>query len=367
MAAVKAWRGCIPAGMCELPRKALGAAAALGLAWSAATGVAVAEEPIRLKVVGGLGMASQYARFEEPFWTKRIGELSDGRIEATIHPYDKSGLRAQDLMQLMRLGVVPWGNLPLSVAAHDEPELNAVDLPGLNPDIRALRRTITAYRPYLEQVLAERHGIVLLGVHAYPAQVIFCREAFARLDDLAGRRVRTSAVAQSEFVEGLRGIPVITPFGEIAAALKDGVVDCAITGTLGGNEIGLHEITSHVHGMAVSWGVTLFGANAAAWGALPPDLQAVIRKGMGDLEATVLLSAEFDTARGIACNTGAPGCGDGRLGGMTLVPPTIEDEARRRSLLVSTVLPRWIGRCGDACVRSWNDRLAPMVGLSLAH
>ena len=82
---------------------------------------------------------SQYVRYEEPFWRRRIGDLTGGRVVAEIAPFDRSGIRGQEMLQLMRLGVVPFGTALLAVVASEEPELNAVDLPALSPDIATLR------------------------------------------------------------------------------------------------------------------------------------------------------------------------------------------------------------------------------------
>ena len=61
--------------------------------WSAT--IASADEPIHLKIVGGLAGVSQYERLEKPFWDHRIETLSNGRIKAEIHPFDRSGLRGK--------------------------------------------------------------------------------------------------------------------------------------------------------------------------------------------------------------------------------------------------------------------------------
>ena len=116
------------------------------------------------------------------------------------------------MLQLMRLGIVPFGTALLAVVSGDEPELNAVDLPALNPDMQALRKTVALYRPHLQQMLRTKFGIELLAVYAYPAQVIFCAKPFTGLSDLAGRRIRTSSVGQSEMMTALGAIPVLTPF-----------------------------------------------------------------------------------------------------------------------------------------------------------
>ncbi|MGG5823717.1 TRAP transporter substrate-binding protein [Falsiroseomonas sp. HW251] len=322
-----------------------------------------ADPPLRIKVIGGLADVSQFVRFEDPFWRQRIPEMAGGRIAVEIAPFDRSGIRGQEMLQLMRLGVVPFGTVILPIAATEEPEFNAVDLPALSPDISTLRRNVAAYRPHLEELLRDRYGIELLGIYTYPAQVVFCARAFGGLNDLRGRRVRTSSVSQSELIEALGGTAVVTPFAEIMAAFRAGTVECAITGTLSGHAIGLFEATSHVHTMAVSWGLSIFGANVNAWAALPLDIQTLIREGVADLEGQIWEAADRETGEGLACNAGLPACSLARRGTMQIVPVSAADAERRRQLLDQVVLPRWVGRCGPDCVDAWNTHLAPAVGL----
>jgi TRAP-type C4-dicarboxylate transport system substrate-binding protein len=326
---------------------------------------AFADPPIYLKVVGGLAGVSQYERLEKLFWEQRVEVLTDGRIQAEIHPFDKSGLPGPEMLQLMRMGVVPFGTALLAVVSADEPELNAVDLPALNPDIQALRRTVDHYRSHLEQVLRTKFGIELLAIYTYPAQVIFCSKQFTGLNGLTGRRIRTSSVGQSEMMTALGAIPVLVPFANMVNAVQTGMVDCAITGTLSGNEIGLSAVTSYIYPMAISWGLSLFAANGDAWDALPADLRIVLRKGISDLETQIWDAADRETADGLACDTGAPGCSSGHIPShMTIVPILPADEVTRKSLLISSVLPSWIRRCGPECTTAWNQALAPMLGIS---
>ena len=299
---------------------------------------------------------------EKPFWESEITERSGGRIVATIRPFDGGGLRGQEMLQLLRLGVVSYGNVLLSLVSADEPELDAPDLPFVSPDMERLRQTVGLYRQHMRDILEDRYDIVLLGIYVYPAQVIYCEDAFSGLDDLAGRKVRTSAVGQSDLMSELGAMPVIVPFANIVSALQSEVVDCAITGTLSGHEIGLGRITTHLHGMAINWGLSFFGANRAAFDSLPTDIQEEIRRGVADLEARIWEQAEVDTERGIACNTGTEACSDLEKGTMTLVSAPA-DVARRMDLLRDVVLPRWIDRCGQACVDAWNDHLAGATGV----
>ncbi|MBV8526211.1 MAG: hypothetical protein JOY71_29565, partial [Acetobacteraceae bacterium] len=88
-------------------------------------------------------------------------------------------------------------------ALHPDCRGTLIDLPALNPDIATLRRTVAAYRPHLQELLEGEFQIKLLAIYAYPAQVLFCTNKFDGLAGLAGRRVRTSSVGQSEMMSAL--------------------------------------------------------------------------------------------------------------------------------------------------------------------
>jgi TRAP-type C4-dicarboxylate transport system substrate-binding protein len=322
-----------------------------------------ADAPIQLKVVGGLAGVSQFTRLEEPFWKQEVPVLTGGRVHAEIHSFDRSGLPGQEMLQLMRLGVVPFGTALLALVSGDEPELNAVDLPTLNPNMTALRATVEAYRGHLKDVLLQRYGIELLGIYAYPAQVLYCVQPFTNLKDLLGRKVRTSSVGQSEMMSALGAIPIVIPFSDTVKAVKTEVADCAITGTMSGNEIGLPAVTSYISPMAISWGLSIFGANKIAWDQLPTDIRNDLRRGIHKLELSIWDAADHETADGLACNTGADSCIGGKIYHMRLVPLTAGDEALRKQLLTKTILPKWIERCGSDCVTAWNETLGASLGI----
>ncbi len=340
-------------------------AAAAAVALATLSGPATAGDTVHLKVVGGLAAINQYKNLEEPFWLNELPARTKGAVTAEIRPFDRSGLRGQDMLQLMQMGVVPFGTAILSLVAADDPELNAMDLPGLAPDMPAMRSVVEALRPRMKSLLAERYGIELLAVYAYPAQVVYCSAPFASLDDLKGRKIRTSSVGQSEMFEALGAIPVVTPFAEIVPAMRKGVVSCAVTGTLSGHEIGLADAATHLHTMAVGWGISMFAANRGAWLALSDQSRVAVRDGLADLEARVWESAARDTVLGVRCNTGAPDCTRERPGKMAMVQASPADSAALRRVLVEAVLPRWIDRCGTPCVALWNDTLAPAYGIIL--
>lgn len=324
-----------------------------------------ADAPLRLRVVGGLANVNQYVRHEAPFWTQELPRLSGNAVTADIVPFDQAGFRGQDMLRLVQLGTVPFGTALLTRSQALDSELGAIDLPGMNPDMAMLRRTTAAYRPYLARILKERHGVELLALYTYPAQMVFCKRPFANLNDLAGRRVRVSGVSMGDLVRGLGATPVTTEFAEIVSNVRSGNVDCAITGSMSGNTIGLYEVTSHLYGMAITWGLSVFIANQAAWNALPAAVQKVLRSELPRLEADIWTESERESSEGVACNIGASACVVGRKGRMTEVPVTRDDLARMRELLGQSVLPAWVRRCGPGCADLWNRHLAATVGVSV--
>lgn len=316
---------------------------------------------VHLRIVGGLADVHQYTRHEEPFWSRELAQLSGGRHSAEIVPFDRAGIRGQEVLSLIKLGVVPFGTVLLNLSSAVEPEVGAADLAGMNPDLDTMRRSLDALRPHLEEMLRRRHGIEVLAAYVYPAQVTFCQVPITSFADLAGKRVRTANVGLSDLMRGLGATPVNMPFAEVLQSLRSGRIDCAVTGTMSGFTIGLPAVATHLHPLPLGWGVAIFAANGEAWQALPADLRELLRRELPRVERAVWAEAKAETAEGIACNVGTAGCQAARKGRMQLVPVTDADRALVRRLFTEHVLPRWIQRCGATCVDLWNQALEPVT------
>lgn len=339
---------------------------ATGWAATPAQAPAAAGTPYKLRIVGGLAGINQYTRQEEPFWSKELLRLSGGKFAADIVPFDRAGVPGAEMLRLLQLGVVPFGTTLMSSFTAQYPEYTAPDLAGLNPDIATLKSTLAAFRPYLEKSLRDQHGVEPLAIYVYPAQVVFCKKPLQGLADLAGRRIRVSSSTQADFVSALGGVPVLTGFAQIVPSLTAGNTECAITGTMSGNTLGLPSITTHMHALPVTWGLAVFGANQGAWEALPPDLRALLRRELPRLEAAIWEESERETSDGMACNRGAASCVGGHKASMVVVPVSPQDERSRQEILATKVLPHWVQRCGPRCAQVWNQTIGPVRGVAAA-
>lgn len=352
-----AWRLCVQRMQVLIAGFALGSLACV------TTGAAASEPTkIKLRVVGGLASGNLFPRFEQPFWEKTVPALTQGQVVADIVPFDRSGLRTNEVLRLVKLGVVPFGTMLMGGILEADPELAAADLAGMNPDMDSLRRSLAAFRPHLEAVMRERHGIETLAIYVYPAQVTFCNREFSSLSDLAGRRIRISNPSQADLLKPFGAIPLQMEFAQVVNNMRNGNVECAITGAMTGNTIGLAEVATHIGTRATTWGLSVFGANVSAWQALPPKVRATLGAELPKLEKAIWADAEAITQEGVACNLGRKSCLSGMPGRMKEVSNPADD-AKLKEAFRTSVLPAWVARCGDQCVQVWNQILEPVTGV----
>lgn len=318
-----------------------------------------------LKIVGGLAGVAQFNQLEAPFWTQELARLSGGKYTASMVAFDRAGVPGSEMLRLIQLGVVPFGTVLMSSLSGSFPRYAAPDLAGLNLDFDQLRTSLRAFRPYLDKALREEQGIELLALYIYPAQMVFCKKPLKRLAELRGRRVRVSSASQADFVSAFGAIPSLTAFDQIVSRLETGGVDCAVTGTLSGSAIGLQRLTTDVYQLPINWGMAIFGANRAAWLALPPDLRALLQAELPKLEARIWAQSERDTAQGLACLSGKIACPDGTSGAMQVASVSAQDRQIAEQVFAGTVLLRWLQRCGTSCADIWNTTLGPARGVAL--
>jgi TRAP-type C4-dicarboxylate transport system substrate-binding protein len=344
-------------------RARIGIAAAVFATAAVAAHAADKLPPTKINVVGNLGITTQYKDLEAPFWTEKIHAASGGAITATIKPWNEMGLKGPEVFRLLRQGLYDIATAQMGHMAGDAPINDATDLAGLSPTIEIFHQVTEAFRPELERYYADDFKAKLLGLWSFQAQVLYCRDQIGGLADLKGKRVRTSGASQSDFIEHFGGSGINMAFGEVQQALANGVIDCAITGTLGGYKAKWHEAAKFLYPMPINWGSSVEGANLAFWKKQSPQVQAFLQEQIKTLEAAVWEQNRRENDLGIACNTGSGPCSEGTPAKMTLVPVSEADLALRKEALLKTVLPRWAKRCGAECAKRWNETVGKIVGL----
>ncbi len=318
-------------------------------------GAAFAQElpKTQLRITGGLSNLTAYQDFEKPFWTKTIPERSNGQVTAEIKGFNEMGLKGPELMRLMSQGVIEFGTATLSYFASDNPINEAIDLAGLAPDAKTAREVTDAFEPVYAKLYGDDAKVKLLGLSPYPGQVLFCNADIKGLADIKGKKVRTSSRTQADFIEALGGSSVTMAFGEVVPAMQNGVVNCAITGSLSGYSAKWYEVATHLVALPINWNQQIHAVNQGAWDKLDPKVRDFLQTNVKKLVDDIWDAAAKQTQQGFDCNTGAAACTMPVKGKMVLVQPSDAD----RALLQSTrknVINKWAARCSAKCVADFN-------------
>lgn len=332
--------------------------------------VAVAQTPAtdlpetNLTVVGGLSNLTAYQNFEQPFWTETIPELSDGQVTADIKGFNEMGLKGPEILRLLGQGVIPFGTATMSYFASDNPINEAIDLAGLTPSIETAREITDAFLP-VYQDFYDDNNIKVLGFSTYPAQVLFCNAPVEKLDDLKGKKVRTSSRTQAEFVEAVGGSSVTIPFGEVVPALQNTVVDCAITGSMSGYSAKWYEVSTHLIALPINWNQQIHAVNMGYWDKLDPKVQDFLEANLPVMYDAIWEQAAKETQQGYDCNTGSADCPYDVTGDMKLIEPS--DAARKElaRITADVVVPKWAQRCSEQCVNDFNNTIGKILDINI--
>jgi len=339
--------------------------AAFALAGCLAAAAEAAQElpQTTLKIVGYVANTTLYKDLEAPFFKDELPKLSGGKVVADLKPMDQLGLKGTEVLRLLKNGSLEYVSGAISYMAPDSPKFEAIDLAGVTLDLEKTRAAVDAYRPVLDQLTQKLWNTKLLAFGANPPQVFWCRTPVAGIADLKGKKVRVFNQTLSDFVLGVGGTTVTIPFVDVVPALQRGVADCAVTGTLSGNNAKWWEVSSHIYPMTVGWAIMFWAVNLDTWNGYPPAVRDFLTKAFAKFEDNAWANAATATAEGLNCNQSKDPCTLGVKANMTVVPLGPTDMQAHARIMQDYVLARWAERCGADCAKEWNETVGKVVGM----
>ncbi|MEA5159870.1 TRAP transporter substrate-binding protein [Cereibacter johrii] len=303
---------------------------------------------------------------EKPFWTETLPEASGGKLTADLTPIEQMGLDDQSMLRMMRLGVMDFAGMDITKMAGDDPRFEACDLAGTAPTAALAREACAAYKDVLNERMETNWNTKLLAIGASTPQVVWCRGDVASIDDLKGKKVRVFNNTLRDFISGVGATSVSIAFSEVVPALNNGVVDCAVTGSLSGNTAGWPEVTDSVFMLPLGWSFNVVAVNKGRWEALPAETRTFLEEQFAAYEDKMWATLDEGITQAELCNTGADGCELGRPTPVKLNQPSEADLARAAEIVRENVLPGWAARCGADCVEDWNARIGAVIGQEIA-
>jgi len=326
--------------------------------------------PTKMKVIGNFSNTSIWNLGQHPFWGQEVGTLTGKRIDVSLNSLTELNLKGPEVIRLMKQGLADAVDLVANYGSADVMEFDALDLAGVMPDLETAIRGMKAYAPVVREAVAKKAGVLTLGMGPSNAQVFWCNVEIKGIEDLRGKRIRTSSATTADLVRGLGGTPVSTSGAEMVPALQRGVVDCAITGVLAGNTLKLHEVTTHLYPLVVGWAAWARVVNTRSWDRFDPSVRAWLQKATDTIYSDrVLAMVREATDQGVWCSTGDARCTYGAAQGvskgkMKLVPVSDADKKVLARVMEEAVLPPFAKACGPECTAAWNASIGKELGLT---
>lgn len=221
----------------------------------------------------------------------RVRELSDGRIDITLHPIGAI-VGPFETFDNVATGVLEVGMKTPMWWPGKEPAMNLfTSLPGSFSHAYQLDAWYWEHGGIeLAREAYAKHnlffvGPAIFGVPPIGAEIVHSRRPIHSIDDYKGLKIRSGGAAAKWF-EGLGASIVSLPGPEIYAALEKGVVDAAEWVSPNSNyALGLHEAAPYVitPGLHTSLMASEVIVSLDEWNELPDDLKAIMEVAVKEL------------------------------------------------------------------------------------
>lgn len=260
-----------------------GTTCAMAAVWAigAQTGVATAQDVIKLKLAHFLPTANGiHSEFLEP-WARDLESCSNGKVAIEIFPAGTQLGNIAKLHDEVRAGIVD-----IAHGLHGIPDgrfrrTRIADLPfTFGSSDSATRALWGLYPKYFQD---EYKGLKVLALHAHnPGQIHTASTPVRTLDDMKGLRLRFPSGAVRAMLGTLGATPVGMPPGAVYENTQKGVIDGAAFTWDTMKSFNLVEVMNY-HTDVKVYNVTFwFAMNEKKYNALPKEVQICVDSLSGD-------------------------------------------------------------------------------------
>ncbi len=322
-----------------------------------------------LRVLGWNSGQPQVSQLEAPMWSN-LAKKTNGSLAASFRALDELGLKGAEALRTLQSGAFDIVAIQVAFVSGDDPVFVGTDLPGTAYSLEDVEKINSSYRPVLDKHLEQAYDSKLLAMWSFPPQILYCRgDFFHGLADLKGKKVRSQSAAASAAVEALGGSVVSLSGPEVYQAMRQGVVDCAITGSQYAAANDWQDVANVVYPLPIGGnGVGVHIMRNASWKSLSPEQQSALTAEMAKLEGQLQKMAVSSNQEGLDCNTGKGACSIGKPGNMTEVAVSDDERALMKKVSREVIFPQWAQSCNkvmENCARVWSDTVGKTIGVTL--
>ena len=277
------------------------------------------------------------------FHTVNIAEFADdvreatgGALDITVHSAG-SLIKHPEIKRSVRSGLVPMGEVLISLHANENPLYGLDSVPFLATSYADAKKLYDAQRPALQAALAEE-GLTLLFSVPWPPQGIYAGAEIDAIEDLRGLRFRTYNPGTARIAELSGATPVQVEVADLPTAFATGRVEATITSPSTGVNSKFWDFVTHYHDTQAWLPRNMVVVNTAAFEGLEPGVRAALLEAAAAAETRGWEMSEADTVA--ATKTLADN-------GITVVSPS-EGLSTGFQEIGAQIAEEWATSAGDA-------------------
>jgi TRAP-type C4-dicarboxylate transport system substrate-binding protein len=213
-----------------------------------------------------------------------VKERTGSRVIIEVHPGGALGFKGPDMLQVMKDGLVPIGEMLLGYVAGTEPLMDLSTMPFLVADYGEAHLLGVVSKPNMEK-LFNKWNQKLLYWQFWPGAGLYSKKPVSSLEDLRGLKIRTFNNVSTQWVKNAGGNPVSLPWGDVYMAMSTGAIDALLTSSVSGADGKFWEVMSHFTGLGFTFGYSAVTVNLNAWNKISDKDKLIIVETAWQMEA----------------------------------------------------------------------------------
>lgn len=208
-------------------------------------------------------------------WADAVKAATDGRLDANLYTGTVL-LPARSGLSGVRDGLAQVGYAAGTYTPAELPISNAIQELGFNyDDPLVMVSAASDFNMNYPAALAQwkSAGVIYGGGYSTPPYNLMCNAPIKSIEDLKGKRVRTSGAALSRWAETIGAVPVNVPSSEMYQGVEKGTLDCAVNVASDLKSRSLWDVAKHttMAPLGMYWSGPMWAFNPDFWEGLSED------------------------------------------------------------------------------------------------
>ena len=208
-------------------------------------------------------------------FSKLVKDRTNGSLEIEVHPGGALGFKGPEMLQTMKDGLVPIGEMLLGYVAGTEPLVDISTMPFLVANYGEAHLLGLVSRPYMEKVF-KKWNQRLLYWQFWPGAGLYSKKPIKSLEDLSGLKIRTFNAVSTQWAKNAGAKPVSMPWGDVYMAMSTGAIDALLTSSISGADGKFWEVMSHFTDLGLTFGYSAVTVNLKAWNRIPDKTKLIL-------------------------------------------------------------------------------------------